>query len=165
MLKKRKRKGVTAKKRTTRKGMTIIEVVVSLLLMALAVVVMGRLTATRIVETESLNYQYTMQAADGMLYSIYQDFHACNSYTIERVTKNEDLTNPSLVTSDVFTMSFDMGASGIHIYQYDYLTYHFYFNGAEQFKCEDFTASGDPQHLFVSMKLANGERLEYTTYA
>ena len=158
MLKKRKQKKF-------RKGMTVIEVVVSLLLMALAVLVMGRLTATRIVETESLNYQYTMQAADGMLYSIYQDFHACRSYTITRDTRNEDPTDPTKVTRDVFNMSFDMGASGIHIYEYDYLTYHFYFNGAEQFKCEDFIADGNHQRLFVSMKLANGERLEYTTYA
>lgn len=158
MLKKRKQKKY-------RKGMTVIEVVVSLLLMALAVLVMGRLTATRIVETESLNYQYTMQAADGMLYSIYQDFHACNSYTITRDTKREDPSNPTKITRDVLNVSFDMGASGIHIYEYDYLTYHFYFNGAEQFKCEDFTADGNHQRLFVSMKLANGERLEYTTYA
>ena len=137
-----------------RKGMTVIEIVVAMLLMALAIIVMGRLTATRIAETESLNYQFTMQAVDGMMYSIYSDFHACRDYTVE--------------SSPTFTktiLSFDLGSGGIHIYEYDKDTYWFYFNGAQQFKIEDFSAVGDMQHLYVSMKLPNGERLEYTTYA
>lgn len=143
--------------RKVRKGMTIVEVVVSLLLMALAVIVMGRLTETRIIESESLNYQYTMQAADGMLYSIFKDFHECRDYTI-----THDINASS--DTDIFTIAFDMGDAGAHIYAYDQYNYTFYYNGATQFKCEDFMANGDRQHLYVSMKLANGERLEYTIY-
>lgn len=144
-------------RRSTRKGMTIVEVVVSMLLMALAIIVMGRLTQTRMVESESLNYQYIMQAADGALYNIYQDFHECNSYDIMHTV---DIAN----NIDVTTLAFDMGSAAAHIYEYDQTTYTFYFNGASQFKCEDFTVNGDPQHLYVSLKLANGERLEYTIY-
>lgn len=146
------------KHKNARKGMTIVEVVVSMLLMALAIIVMGRLTMTRMIESESLNYQYVMQAADGMLYNIYQDFHECNSYNI---THTVDISHEV----DTITIAFDMGSAAAHIYEYDAYTYTFYFNGASQFKCEDFTANGDSQHLYVSLKLANGERLEYTIYS
>lgn len=151
-------------KKKTRKGMTVIEIVVALLLMALAIIVMGRLTATRIAETEYLNYQFTMQAADGVLYNVYKDYHACNSFTLDTIRPHD--TNPAADPTLYKTiLSFDLGSGGIHIYEYDKETYWLRINGAEQFKCDDFVVNGDTQHLYVSLRLPTGERLEYTIYA
>lgn len=158
-----------------RKGMTVAELVVAILLLSFAVIVMGRLTMTRIAENESLNYQYTMQAAEGMLYNMYKDFHSCRDVVVDSspytATVKDKLTRsgvtyvkgdtlPAVITS----ISFDLGASGSHVYSFDDFLYTFYYNGASQFKCEDFEVNGDMQHLYVSIRLANGERIEYTIY-
>ena len=51
-------------KKRRRRGMTMIETIVALLLMAMAILVIGRLTSARIAETEILESQYSVQAVD-----------------------------------------------------------------------------------------------------
>ncbi len=138
-----------------RKGMTIVEVVVALLLMGLAFIVIGRLTGSRIAQTEGLEYQFDMRAADGYMYGIYQDFHNCNSYT-----------NESSGTGDQrkTTLTFDLGTEGVTIYEFRTGEHKCYYNNIEQFDCTAFTANGNDQFLYVSVQLDSGQRLEYQIY-
>ena len=73
-------KNILRKRR--RQGMTMIETIVALLLMAMAILVIGRLTSARIAETEILESQYSVQAVDAFMYGIYQDYHKCLSFDI-----------------------------------------------------------------------------------
>lgn len=163
-----------------RKGMTLVETMVALMLMGFAVIVIARLTSARISETEILETQYTVQAVDGFLYNIYQDYHKSKSFEIMTeplVRVNEDGTEtpiysetPDPITGEykqleVFSgLAFDMGAYGASLYSYDRKTGGCYVNGSLVFKCENFVAEGTKQFLFVSIKLPNQKVFEYEIY-
>lgn len=137
-----------------RKGMTIIETVIALLLMAFAVIVMGRLTSARIAETEHLGYQFEMRSADACMYDIYEKFHSCVSYEI---THDRDVGTTAI--------AFDMGRSGMFTWEFRAEEYKMYYNNTEQFSCSGFLVNGDSEKLYVSIRLLDGQRLEYNIYA
>lgn len=144
-----------------RKGMTIVEVIIALLLMGLAFVVIGRLTGSRIAQTEALEYQNNLRGADSFMYNIYQDFHNCREYTAKSEGTGEDR---------VTKIQFDMGLDGVHIYEYRVKDRMCYFNNVDQFSCSAFVVNettegtGNQQFLYVSIQLDNGQRLEYQIY-
>lgn len=135
--------------------MTIIEVVVALLLMGLAFVVIGRLTGAKIAQTEGLEYQNNLRAADSFMYNIYQDYHQCVDYTEEHTGAGEDA---------VTKLTFNMGTNGIHIYEYRVKDSTCYLNNVPSFTCRAFVVNGNEQFLYVSVQLDNGQRLEYQVY-
>ncbi len=133
-----------------RSGMTLVETIIALALMGMAVIVMARLTASRIADTENLGKQFAVKAADAYIYGIYQDFHDCNGYEIVRA--DDDLSQVQLI--------FDLGSEGSHIYSYSPSDGHAYMNGVMQFPCNAFVLRGTTEELFVSVKLENEQRLE-----
>lgn len=155
-----------------RKGMTIIEVVIALLLMGLAFIVIGRLTGSRIAQTEALKYQENMRAADGFLYNIYQDYHQCVDYEV--VTSDNTVNGLQVLSTE---LRFNLGTEGVHIYEYrrerqesalvagEYIEKRAcYYNNIESFECNAFDINPNDSFLFVSIQLDNGQRLECTIY-
>lgn len=145
-----------------RKGMTIIETVIALFLLGFAVIVMTRLTSARITEAEVLNAQFNIQAADAYMYGIYQDFHRCNNFVIVDDPITDD--TGTVLRTITKSLSFDLGAEGIHIYSFDYDLGKAYLNGAEVFPCNSFVARGTLQSLYVSVKLENQKIIEFEIY-
>ncbi len=137
-----------------RSGMTIVETIVALFLMALAVIVMARLTSARIAESEHLGYQFEMRAADACMYDIYEKFHSCVDYEVAHD-----------IDTGVTSLTFNMGTDGSYAWEFRPAEFKMYMNNAEQFRCAAFTAHGDSEKLYVSLKLENGQRLEYHIYA
>lgn len=148
-----------------RKGMTIVEVIIALLLMGLAFVVIGRLTGSRIEQTEALKYQDNLRGADGFMYNIYQDYHQCNNY-YGNATDGPDKYEFSTGTGEdrVTKITFDMGLEGVHIYEYRVRDHMCYINNVDAFECRAFVVNGNEQFLYVSIQLDNGQRLEYQIY-
>ncbi len=137
----------------SRRGMTLIETIIALLLMALAMIVMLRLTGVRLEETKDLGVQFDVRSADAFMYDIYQDFHVCNDLSVDRVEDSEGRYRTTLI--------FDLGSKGSRTYEYRSATRTAYIDGAKQFKCSSFVVRGTKQHLFVSIKLHGEKRLEY----
>ena len=153
-------KNILRKRR--RQGMTMIETIVALLLMAMAILVIGRLTSARIAETEILESQYSAQAVDAFMYGIYQDYHKCLSFDIVDDPIEDEAGN--LLRTLTKSISFDLGTGGANIYSYDRETGKCYVNGSEVFKCESFVAQGTSQFLYVAVKLQNQKILEFQIY-
>lgn len=140
-----------------RSGLSLIEIVVSLLLMGLAVVVMGRLAASRIEEAEHLNYQAEMTSADAMMYSIYKDYKACQGLDIQKVIAEDS-------SSINIKLIFDLGLNGARVYEYRSTEGSMWVDGAEQFRCSSFFVDATDQHLYINLKLPGGQVLEYELF-
>lgn len=137
-----------------RRGTTLVETIIALIVMGLAVNVMTRLTAVRLTEQESLDNQYVMVALDSYLSDIYHSFHACDSYTIE----TNDHTGYCRIT---FQISADVGAA---MYEFQPATGKCYFNGIEQFECSEFKAVGTMYGIYISVKLPHEREIELNIY-
>lgn len=148
-----------------RKGMTLVEIIVAVMLMALAFIVIGRLTSARIAQTEALKYHENLRGADSFMYNIYQDYHQCVDYYGKEETGDDRYEFMwDTPTGEVSSITFNMGTAGVHIYEYREEDGTCYFNNNAAFSCRDFIVNGNATFMYVSITLDNGQRLEYQIY-
>lgn len=151
-----------------KKGMTLVETLVALVIMSLGVVVMARLTQASVQQQESLDSQYSLVSIDAVMSDIYHDFHSAEDI---KVNKFDGLV--SLV--------FDLGDGVVHLYDwvdegvesittpgnavnYEASRATFYVNGVNAFKCSGFDAEYNAGNLFISILVDNDKRLEMNVY-
>lgn len=137
-----------------RKGTTLVETVISVIILSLAVMVMVEITQTKVNEQAGIDAQYSLLTVDGYLSDIYHDFHSAYNVTV---------TSDS-VTGDC-RIVFDLGAAlGASIYEFDSVTRCCYKNGADQFKCLKMEATGAANTLYVGIKLPGEQLLDINIY-
>lgn len=138
-------------------GMSLVETIAALLVLSLAVIVMGRLTALKVSEQTSLEEQFIINTVDAYLYDIYTDFHSCEELRIEEFSSAEGKTV-------MLTFVMRDHAEGSHFYSFEEQTGSCYKNGSEVFKCNSFRATGTTQNLNVAIKLPTEKRMELNIF-
>ena len=136
-----------------RKGLSIIETMISVILMALAVIVMARLTAIKVAEQSHIDSSYSMFTADAYLSDIYHDFQSAVFITSEY---NEDTGRCKL--------TMDMGVETIKLYEFLPETGYCYLNGVQQFECSAMEVRSAKDSLYVALRLPDSRRLEIDIY-
>lgn len=145
-----------------RKGMTLVETLVALVIMSLGVIVMARITASKVQETASIDSQYTLLSIDATLSDIYHDFQIAKEI---KVSPEEDDTSTSTSTSDrIVSLAFDLGDGIVHLYDWFSETGKFYYNGIEQFSCTEFEVRYNSDNLYVAIRTPNEKRLELDVF-
>lgn len=139
------------RKRQRRRGMTLVETLVALIIMALGVIVMARITAAKVQEQTSIDSQYVLLNIDAVLSDIYHDFHAA-----EVVNAYESGTGDDLVVS----LNFDLGDGVVRLYAWVAKTGKLYVNGIEQFSCSAFEVRYTADNLYVAVRTPNEKRLD-----
>lgn len=134
--------------RRRRRGMTLVETVIALLLLSLAVLVMTRLTGSKVDHQANLSSQYAIQAVDTFFYDVYNDFHNCSAFT---VTQNGDGS---------YIMLFDLGDANRSLYEFKASEKAVYVKGVEVFKCSNMEVRGAGNSLYVSIRLPSERTLE-----
>ena len=145
--------------RRKRKGMTLVETIVALIIMSLGVVVMARITATKVQEQSAIDSQYILLNIDAMLSDIYHDFHAAEEIQVH------DNTGGSLTEGASISLTFDLGDGVVHLYDWIIepnasaggTTGVFYYNGDRQFNCSGFEVRYTAGNLYVAF-VTDGER-------
>lgn len=154
-----------------RKGMTLVETIVSLVIMALGVIVMARITQTSVQQQASIDSQYTLLSIDAVMSDIYHDFHAAQTIQV-----NESGSGVGKTVS----LMFDLGDGVMHLYDWVYEgektttlengktlvsdTATFYVDGKKAFDCTSFEASYLSGELYVAIQVESDKRLEMTIY-
>lgn len=138
-----------------RRGMTLVETLVSLVIFSLGVIVMARITSAKVQEQANLDSQYELISMDAMMSDIYHDFHACESIAVNSSGSGD---------TQVVNLTFDLGDGIVHIYDWFAADSTFYFNGVEQFKCYGMEASYLSGNLTVALFTESDKRLEMDIY-
>lgn len=155
----------------SRKGMTLLETVIALLILSLAVNVMSKLTSTRIAETEMMDSQYVMLHVDALLAEMYNDFHRCQKFYVvggdDPYAVPDDGSGDEEDEAEVDPSSmvvFEMGAEGAIVYQYIWDDAKsigtLYRDGVKMFNCRDFQVRGLANNLYVGVRIDGDKRLE-----
>lgn len=131
-----------------RKGTTLVETVIALMLLALAVVVMTALTGSKVDQQYSMEAQYSLQAVDAFMYSVYTDFHNCETFVITETG------------SGGASLLFDMGNSKSTLYEYRASEKKVYIQGVEAFSCSNLIAHGAGNSLYLAVRLPSERILE-----
>lgn len=142
--------------RKARRGMSLIETLVALVIFSLAIIVMARVTSIKIAEQSNIDSQYIMINVDGFMADLYHTFHRCNGVTVT------DYGGGSC------SLSFDLGAEGSMIVEYIYdastLTGTVYQNGVVQFKAAGFEVRSAANNLYVAVKISGERKLDMDIY-
>lgn len=131
-----------------RKGMTLVETVIAILLLSLAVLVMARLTGVKVDHQANLSSQYSIQAVDAFFYDVYNDFHNASTFS---VTQNTD---------GGYIMLFDLGDGNRSLYEFKASEKAMYSKGMEVFKCSNLEIRGAGNSLYVAVRLPSERVLE-----
>ena len=149
----------------TLRGITLIETLVSLIIISLCTVVMVRLSAVKLDDQQSMDEQYSLINVDGTLSDIYKDFQSCYSvdvadtdgggvvlyFTLWDGVSTYYEFRPHVVTNE--DRSIQVRRSG-----------SFYKDGIEQFKCSGFRVNTSENYLSATILLENEQDMTITVF-
>lgn len=154
-----------------RKGMTLVETIVSLVILALGVIVMARITQASVQQQESIDSQYSLLSIDAVMSDIYHDFHAAQTIQVNKSGSGKGA---------IVSLVFDLGEGLVHLYDWvnegekkttlengrEVISNAaaFYINGEKAFDCAGFEASYMSGELYVAILVEGDKRLEMTIY-
>ena len=135
-----------------RKGFSMIETIAAVVILSLLVIVIGRISTSRLTNQDSIEAQYSVLAADAVLGDIYEDFHNALSYSFTESPAGQRML--------VFTLK--DGTSSV--YSLNPTDDGFYKNGVFQFNATRFDVVGTGASMTISVKLVDERLLDYTVY-
>lgn len=135
-----------------RKGFSMIETLASVVILSFLVVVIGRISTSRLTNQDSIEAQYSVLAADAVMGDIYEDFHNADSYSFTESPAGQRM------------LIFLLRNGDSRVYSLDPTDDSFYKNGVFQFKATRFDVVGTGASMTVSVKLADERLLDYTVY-
>lgn len=139
------------RKLVRRRGLSMIETIASMVLLAIMMTVIGHMALTRITDSAHVDAQYAILSADTFLADIYTDFHSAQDF--EYV---EGSAGPQL--------SFMMPDGLENVYSFSPITNKCYKNGVEQFTATRFRVIGATNNLNVEVKLPSERLLTLNMY-
>lgn len=140
-------------KKIRRKGFSVLETIISVLLLSLAIITMIRLTAVKISEQASIDSNYSMFTADAFLSDIYRDFHNAS-----------EITSTADETTGRCKLNMELTDGTIKLYEFIPETGYCYINGVEQFLCSSMTVRSARDSLYVAIRLPNSKIMEIDIY-
>ena len=138
---------------TRKRAFSLIETMISVILLALAVIVMARLTSVKIAEQANIDSSYSMFTAEAFLSDIFHDFQRASTISSEY---QEDTGRCRL--------TMEMSDNTIKLYEYVPDAGYCYIDGVQQFECTGMEVRSARDSLYVSVKLPNSRRLEMDVY-
>lgn len=154
-----------------RRGMTLVETIIALIIMALGVVVMARITQSSVQQQASIDSQYTLISIDAVMSDIYHDFHAAETIQVTKTGSG---------VGETISLVFDLGEGVVHLYDWVYEGEDvtvlengkeikvdkatFYVNGKKAFDCAGFEVTYLSGELYVAIHVEGDKRLEMTIY-
>lgn len=138
---------MTSKKK---KGFSLIEAIVSVVLMSVAVTVMLGIISIKSKIDVDITKQHTVVEADAFLSDMYNDFYAADSINIAE-------------SGTIVSITFNKGTD-VNVYEYDSDARACFKNGEERFTCEGLNATASSTNLYVSLKFEGDQMLELDIY-
>lgn len=174
-------------RRNGRRGFSLVETIVALLILSMAIIIIATLTGARIRQQEDIEYQVSYQAVDAFFYSVYNDFHTCESFlvaTTKEQTGTDAEGNPvyadevsGVTLNFVFTEMVDVepgedgepayqGKTKLYTYQWDKDRNRgvMYQGAYELFECSALEVRGVARNLYMSVRLPSDKTLEMDIY-
>lgn len=136
-----------------RGGLSMIEMIACLVLMAMMLVIIGKVSLARTQDSMNIDAQYRILAADGWLADIYRDYHAATAINYVR----NDATGEN-------DLHFTMLDGSENVYSFSSETGYCYTNGVEQFQATRFEVTGTGRNIDVSVKIPSERLLTINIY-
>ena len=143
-----------------KKGATLIETVIALVILSLAVIVMTNITALKVNEQKDLDSQYVIVNVDALFSDMYRDFHNCTRFEV--IESEEEDPNDR-----TYTISMDL-PTGFVLYEYipnaTGTGGEIYVNGAKFLSCRGIQVIPTSNSLYVAVIVNNERRLDMQIY-